>query len=78
MIDLTKTAYAEDIEPDDELDFSQDELCYTDAADQNYATVERKTDWWDGSTGEPWCTLHTNQGSFDVPADHRVRMRVQE
>lgn len=78
MIDLTTTIYAEDVEPGAELDFSQDELCYNDDADEQYATVNRKTDWWDAVNGEPWCTLFTTQGDFEVPADHRVRIKVQE
>lgn len=77
-IDLTKPAYAEDVEPDDELDFSQDEFCYNDDADASYAKVERKTDWWSGDDGAPWCTFVTDQGTFDVPADHRVMRKVQE
>jgi hypothetical protein len=78
MITLTKSAYAEDVEPGDELDFSMDELCYNDDADAAYARVERKTDWWDGTTGAPWCTLYTDQGEYDVPAEHRVSRKVQE
>lgn len=78
MIDFTKMVYAEDVEPDDELDFSQDELCYNDDAESAYAKVERKIDWWSGEDGEPWCTLYTDQGVFDIPADHRVRIKVQE
>lgn len=77
-VDMCKSTYAEDVEPGDELDFSMDELCYSDAAEQAYATIERKTDWWDGTTGEPWVTLFTTQGQFDVPADHRVMRKVEE
>jgi hypothetical protein len=78
MIYLTKSAYAEDVEPGDQLDFSLDEFCYNDLADESYATLERKTDWWSGDDGQPWCTLFTDQGTFDVPADHRVSRKVQE
>lgn len=77
-VDMCKTIYAEDIEPGDQLDLSMDELCYSASAEAEYAEVERKTDWWNGESGEPWCTLYTSQGRFEVPADHRVKRKVQE
>lgn len=75
---MCKSVYAEDVEAGDELDFSMDDFCYNDLADQSYALLERKTDWWSGENGEPWVTLHTDQGTFDMPADHKVMRKVQE
>lgn len=77
-VDTCKRIYAEDIEVGDQLDFSMDEYGYNDAAEAAYASVERKTDWWAGETGEPWVTLYTDQGRFDMPADHHVMRKVQE
>jgi hypothetical protein len=77
-VDLCKDSFAEWIEPGDKLDFAQDEWCYNDDADAAYATVIRKTDWWHGETGDPWITFYTDQGVFDVPADHTVKLKVEE
>jgi hypothetical protein len=75
---MVKPVYAEDVEPDTELDFAEDEYGWNDKADQAYAVVLRRTEWYDGATGEPWVTLHTDQGSFDMPASHLVKMKVVE
>jgi len=77
-IDLVKSIFAEDVDPSDELDFSDDEYCYNDLADFAFATVQRRTEWYDGATGEPWITLHTDQGSYEMPADHLVKKKIIE
>lgn len=77
-VDLCKDTFAEWVEPGDQLDFAQDEWGYNDAADAGYATVDRKTDWWDGETGDPWITIYSDQGTFDMPADHVVKRLVVE
>lgn len=76
-VDTCRSTFAEDIEVGDLLDFSMDELCYNDYAECNYAEVKNKTDWWDAASGEPWCTLYTDQGVFEVPADHKVMLKVE-
>lgn len=75
-IDTVRNVFAEDVEPSDELDFAEDEYGYNDLADFAYATVERRTEWYDGKTGEPWVTLHTDQGSYEMPAAHLVKKKV--
>jgi hypothetical protein len=77
-VDLCKDTLVEWVEPGDQLDFAQDEYGYNDDADASYATVDRKTDWWSGEDGDPWVTLYTSQGIFDMPADHTVKRKVQE
>lgn len=77
-VDLVKTIYAEDVNVGDELDFAEDEYCWNDLADSAYATISRRTEWYNGHTGEPWVTLITSQGDFEMPAAHQVKKRVIE
>lgn len=77
-IDMVTSVFAEFVEASDELDFADDEYGYNDLADFAYAKVERCTQWYDGITGEPWVTLHTNQGSYEMPAEHKVKKRIIE
>jgi hypothetical protein len=78
MINLTRNTVAEEIEVDDEIDFDGDEYGDNEKAAAEYATVVAVTEWWDGETGYPWITLHTTQGSFEMPAGHNVRLKVVE
>jgi hypothetical protein len=76
-IDTTKTILAEDVEAGFELDLDGDEYGDNELAVYGYATVERRSDWWDGQSGEPMVTLYTTQGEFEMPAGHTVKIRVQ-
>jgi hypothetical protein len=77
-IDMVRSVYAEDVEPGDQLDFAEDEYGWNENADQAYATVNRCTEWYDGTTGEPWVTLYTSQGDYEMPASHFVKKKVEE
>jgi len=80
-VDTCKPVYADNIEPDDEIDLDGDE--YAEDLDpavamSGYALVERKTEWYDAATGFPWVTLWTTQGNFEMPAGHLVKLKVVE
>lgn len=76
--DLCKNTWAEDIEIGDELNLDGDEYGDNEQAIFGYAVVERKTEWWDGSTGFPWITLTTSQGEFEVPSSHVFKVKIEE
>jgi hypothetical protein len=76
MLNTCKTIYAEDIEVDDELDLDGDEYGDNEYAIFNFAKVATKLDTY--KHGEPWIILGTSQGSFEMPAGHTVKVKVQE
>lgn len=76
-IDTVKRVMAEDIEEDDEIDLDGDEYGDNEDAAYNYATVSRITHCWDGVTGDPLVTLHTSQGTFDFPAGHYLKVKIE-
>jgi len=77
-INICKDVLAEDIEPDFELDLDGDEYGDNEFAIFGYAVVLRRTEWYDANTGEPWVTLYTSQGDFEMPAGHAVKVKVEE
>lgn len=76
MINLTRKSVAEEVQVDDEVDFDGDEYGDNEKAAAAYAVVENVSEWY--SDGYPWITLHTDQGSVDMPAGHIVRVKVVE
>jgi hypothetical protein len=77
-IDTCRKILAEDIEVDDELDLDGDE--YGDNADAvtSYAVVDRIRDKSDAVNSDPWLTFYTSQGTFDCPAGHYLRVKVED
>ncbi len=78
MVDTTKETYAEDIEAGDELDFDNDEYADNEQAMFSFALVLAKHEWYDPGTKDPWVSLETSQGVFDMPAGHLVKLKVTE
>ena len=76
MLFTCKTIFAEDLEVGDEIDADGDEYCDNEFAIFNYAKVLMRTDIY--RHGEPWLLLRTNQGAFEVPGSHEIKVKVQE
>lgn len=76
-IDLCKDLVAEDIDIDDEIDLDEDEYGDNPQAMSKFALVLQRKDWYD-SENYPWVTLRTDQGSFDFPAGHLIKVKVIE
>ena len=76
MIFMCKDIYAEDVEVGDELDFDGDEYCDNEFAIFGYAKVMDKGEFYQDK--EPWVKLRTGQGTFEIPAGHMVRVKIQE
>jgi hypothetical protein len=74
MIDTCKPRYAEDINPQDELDLDGDEYCDNEKAIYSYATVLSRLDYY--SQGEAWISFTTSQGVFEVPGSHKLKVKV--
>lgn len=77
MIDLVKEISAREIEVDDELDLDGDEYGDNEKAINGYALVLAYAEWYDDDN-DPWVTIETTQGSFDMPAGHLVKVKVIE
>ncbi len=75
-IDMVKPIYAEDVEVGDQLDFADDEYGWNDEADFGFAEVLSKKDWYAKELDELYVTLITDQGTFDMPAAHRVKRKI--
>jgi hypothetical protein len=75
VVDLCKDRFAEYIEPGDELDFDDDEYADNENASYSFAVVSSVRQWYDAAK-DPWITLVTSQGSFDMPAGHYVKIKV--
>jgi hypothetical protein len=76
MITLTRKVVAENIQEGDEVDLDGDEYGDNEKAPSAYALVDSVTEWY--ADGYPWVTLHTDQGSYEMPAGHIVRLKVVE
>lgn len=76
MIDTTKSRYAEDVEVGDELDLDGDEYGDNEKAVYGYALVHRRKDSY--ISGEPCVLLITSQGTFTVPAGHKMKVKVAD
>jgi hypothetical protein len=74
MIDTCRPRYAEDVNVQDKLDLDGDEYCDNDKAIYDYATVINRTDYY--SQGKSWVSLITSQGVFEVPAGHKLKVKV--
>jgi hypothetical protein len=74
-IDTVRIVFAEFIEPDDELDLDGDEYGDNPQAQENYATVEKVRDTYEDH--EPYVLVVTDQGTFNFPASHQLRVKVQ-
>ena len=77
MIDVVKEIRAVEVELGDELDFDGDEYGDNESAIFGYAVVEKAKEWYD-EDNDPWVTLGTTQGEFDMPAGHLVKLRIVE
>ncbi len=76
-IDLCREVAADEIDEGDELDLEDDEYGDNSQAMYGFATVLRKSEWYDEDSF-PWVTLKTSQGEFDMPAGHLVKLKVSE
>lgn len=76
-IDLCKEVYPSQIEQGDELDFDGDEYCDNESAVYDFAKVFDVRESVD-SDGDLVVTLSTSQGTYDVPGNHLVKLKIQE
>ncbi len=74
MIDTVVSVMAEYVEIGNELDLDGDEYCDNEYAIYEYAKVLDIHDWY--RYGDPWITLTTSQGKFDIPAGHTFKVRM--
>ncbi len=74
-IDICREIHADEIEVGDEVDFEDNEYAETAESIYGFATVNSVVEWYDDES-YPWVTLHTSQGSFDMPAGTLVKLRV--
>lgn len=76
-IDLCRDVAADEIDEGDLLDLEDNEYGDNPKAMYGFALVERKREWYD-EDNFPWVTLYTDQGTFDMPAGHLVKLKVDE
>lgn len=76
--DICKKVLAEDVNIGDELDFDGDEYGDNEFAVFGYAKVVGILWWHNYDEEEPWVTLNTTQGEFEMPAGHRVKVKVED
>lgn len=76
MISTVKSVIAEDLEIFSELNLDGDEYADNERALYGYALLLEIREWY--SEGAPWVTLKTTQGSFDMPAGHAVKVKVDD
>jgi hypothetical protein len=77
-VDICVDRHAYEINPGDEIDLANDEYGENEAAYEHYAVVLKVSDDWPDDDGDLWVTIKTDQGTFNFPSYHYIKLKVDD